>query len=39
MMRENVQRVIRLFTQMDWDEGFPLADPVYSWEGFLKAVA
>lgn len=24
---------------MDWDEGFPLADPVYSWEGFLKAVA
>jgi hypothetical protein len=39
MKMRNVQRVARLFTQADWDRGFPLANAVYSREEFLKAVA
>lgn len=34
-----MQRVARLFTQGDWDRGFPLADSVYSYDEFLQAVA
>lgn len=34
----NVQRVRRVFTQDNWNEGFPLADSLYSYEDFLKAV-
>ena len=36
---ENVQRVQRFFNQTQWNEGFPLADPVYTYQNFLKAVA
>lgn len=39
MSMANVQRVTRLFTAADWSRGFPLANPVYSWDEFLKAVA
>ena len=35
----NVQRVQSVFSQADWDLGFPLADPIYTYENFLKAVA
>ena len=30
MARENVQRVARLFSEEDWERGFPQANPVYS---------
>jgi len=39
MILPNVQRVARLFTQGDWDRGFPLANAVYSYDEFLQAVA
>lgn len=35
----NVQRVMRLFKQSDWDYLFPLADKVYTYQTFLQAVA
>lgn len=35
----NVQRVQALFSADDWERGFPLADPVYTYLNFLKAVA
>lgn len=28
-----------LFSEADWDDGFPLADPIYTYDNFLKAVA
>jgi len=39
MQMANVQRVARLFSQEDWNRGFPLANEVYSREEFLKAIA
>lgn len=35
----NVQRVQYLFTEADWAEGFPQADPIYTYDNFLRAVA
>ena len=35
---ENVQRVMRVLSQEQWDHFFPIADPVYTYEEFLKAV-
>ena len=37
--KANVQRVMSLFSQADWDRGFPLADPIYTYTDFLRAVA
>merc|ERR1712176_996465 len=34
----NVWRVKSFFTQESWNVGFPLADPVYTYDNFLKAV-
>lgn len=35
----NVQRVQAIFSADAWKKGFPLADPVYTYDNFLKAVA
>ena len=35
----NVQLVQSFFSQSDWNAGFPLADPVYTYDNFLKAVS
>ena len=35
----NVQRVQSVFSQAQWDEGFPHADSIYTYTNFLKAVA
>ena len=37
--RVNVQRIMSFFTEDDWARAFPLADPVYTYDNFLKAVA
>ena len=34
----NVQRVRRVFSQEDWDTGFPQANDLYEYEDFLRAV-
>lgn len=39
MTLPNVERVQSIFSEADWDEGFPLADPIYTYDNFLKAVA
>jgi len=39
MDQENVKRVSSLFSAADWSVGFPLANPVYTYKNFLKAVA
>jgi len=28
-----------IFDEIKWDEGFPLADPIYTYDNFLKAAA
>lgn len=38
MTRENVQRVMSILNEAEWDDGFPIADPVYTYDNFLKAV-
>lgn len=35
----NVQRIMRLFKQSDWNYLFPVADPVYTYQTFLQAAA
>lgn len=37
--RENVQRVMSIFSAADWTAGFPQADPIYTYDNFLRAVA
>lgn len=39
MSSPNVQRVMGLFSQADWNRGFPLANKIYTYDNFLKAVA
>ena len=39
LTRENVIRVQSLMTQEQWDDGFPLADPIYTYQNFLRSVA
>lgn len=39
MTRENVQRIMSIFDEQDWAIGFPIADPVYTYDNFLKAAA
>lgn len=37
--RDNVQLVQSFFSAEQWDEAFPLADSIYTYDNFLKAVA
>jgi len=39
MSSANVQRIMSIFDEDDWKRGFPLADPVYTFNNFLKAAA
>jgi len=39
MTRTNVARVRSLFSEADFENNFPFADPFYTYENFLKAVA
>ena len=36
--RPNVQRVMRLVDEDDWEELFPIRNDLYEYEGFLRAV-
>ena len=39
MTKTNVQTIMEIFTEADWAVGFPLANPVYTYDNFLKAAA
>ena len=39
LTRDNVIRVMSIFGEDEWLTGFSLADPVYTFDNFLKAVA
>jgi chitodextrinase len=39
MSSANVQRIKSIFDEEDWNRGFPLADPIYTFDNFLKAAA
>jgi len=38
MEKPNVQRVMSLVDEDDWDYLFPIRDDLYEYEGFLRAV-
>jgi len=38
MDKPNVQRVMSLVDATDWEDIFPIRDPLYEYEGFLRAV-
>ena len=39
LQQENVQRVQSFFSEAQWAAGFPQANPIYTYENFLKAVS
>jgi len=39
MSKENVQRVMGLVEKHEWEQLFPIRQPLYEYEGFLRAVA
>lgn len=35
LTRANVQRIMTIFDEIKWDQGFPLANDIYTYDNFL----